>query len=56
VCLCVGADLQEAFERVDHDRDGMINVAELEEIARSLNLSLTHAHAEAVISRFGTKG
>ena len=33
----------------------MINVAELEEIARLLGLSLSHAQAEAVVSRFGTK-
>ena len=52
----VGTDLQEAFERVDHDRDGVINVAELEEIACSLNLNLSHAQAEAVVSRFGSKG
>jgi len=54
VCRC--ADLQEAFERVDHDGDGVINTAELEEIARSLNLNLSHSQAEAVVARFGNKG
>ena len=52
--LC--ADLQHAFERVDHDGDGVINVNELEQIARSLNLKLSHSQAEAVVSRFGSKG
>ena len=52
----VGADLQQAFERVDVDEDGVINVDELEQIAYSLNLKLSHPQAEAVMSRFGTKG
>lgn len=56
VVVCVGSDLQEAFEQVDHDRDGVINVEELEQIALSLGLKLTHSQAEAVVSRFGTKG
>ena len=51
-----GADLQEAFERVDSDRDGVINVSQLEQIAHYLNLNLSHSQADAVISRFGTKG
>jgi len=34
----------------------VINVAELEQIARSLNLKLSHSQAEGVVSRFGTKG
>jgi len=54
--LLFDADLQQAFERVDHDGDGVINVEQLEQIARSLNLSLLHSQAEAVVSRFGMKG
>jgi len=50
------ADLQQAFERVDHDGDGVITVIELEQIARSLSLKLSHSQAEAVVSRFGSKG
>ena len=56
LCRCVDADLHQAFERVDHDGDGVINVQELEQIAMSLGLKLSHAQAEAVVSRFGTKG
>jgi len=54
--LSFGADLQEAFEQVDEDRDGVINVEQLEQIALSLGLKLSRAQAEAVVSRFGTKG
>ena len=50
------ADLQQAFESVDYDGDGVINAEQLEQIAHSLNLSLSRAQAESVISRFGSKG
>ena len=55
-CCSVGSDLQQAFERVDHDGDGVINVEQLEQIALSLGLKLSHSQAEAVVLRFGSKG
>jgi calmodulin len=49
------ADLQQAFNSVDKDKDGVINVEELQHIAQSLGLDISQSKAQTIINRYGTK-
>lgn len=49
-------DLQQAFERVDIDKDGIIGVDELLQVAQSLGFNVSQPQAESIMERYGTKG
>ena len=56
VCVDVSVDLQESFEAVDTDKDGVINVDQLEQVAQRLGLNITRQQAETMMSSFGKAG
>ena len=51
------ADVHQAFNTVDSDNDGRIDVAQLLEVASLIGMKVMSVnHAKALITKYGSKG